>query len=465
MSTAMPRLTEALVAHAADLRYEDLSPKAVAAVKTFIMDGVSVGIAGSGPQVPLNQTVRDAAQTLGSGSGNDARVWVTGERLHASSAAMVNGFQIHNQEFDCVHMPAVVHPMAVVLSSLVTAAEQRGDVDGKRLIAAVAIAVDVATLIGISGRAPMRFFRPAMCGALGAVAGIAHLHQADEATLHRALGLTYSHLSGTMQAHVEGSPTLALQIAFNARAAITAWTLANHGFPAPHDWLEGPFGYLPLIEGAFDTRPALAALAAGDAQIEQVSHKVFPTGGAAHACLDMLRELRKREGLRIGDVKRIVLRAPPLVRRLVSRPYKAGMETSYARLCLPYLTGTMLIEGGVGLDAYSGEALADPVRAQFASRLQVEPNDCDDPNALVPQSLVVTTTDGRELHNHRDAALGSPERPLDRAQQLEKFHHCLDHAARPFDPARRADLLTVLDRLEALDDVRRLVDLLIVEAP
>ena len=465
MNEAMPRLTEALVAHAADLRYEDLSPATIAAAKTFIMDGVAVGIAGSGPQVPLNKVVRDSAQTLGSGSGNDARVWVTGERLHASSAAMVNGFQIHNQEFDCVHMPAVVHPMAVVLSSLVTAAEQMGGVDGKRLITAVVIAVDVATLIGISGRAPMRFFRPAMCGALGAVAGIAHLYEADEATVHRALGLTYSHLSGTMQAHVEGSPTLALQIAFNARAAITAWTLANHGFPAPSDWLEGQFGYFNLIEGAFDTRPALAALAAGDAQIEQVSHKVFPTGGAAHACLDMLRELREREGLRIGDIERIELRAPPLVRRLVSRPYKADMQTSYARLCLPYLTGTMLIEGRVGLDAYSAEALADPVRAEFASRLHVVPNDCEDPNALVPQSLVVTTTDGRELHNHRDAALGSPERPLDRNQQLDKFHHCLDHAARPFPPARRTELLTLLDQMEALDDVRRLVDLLIVEAP
>ena len=149
MSAPMPRLTEALVAHAADLRYEDLSPRTIAAARTFIMDGIAVGIAGSGPQVPLTTTVRDSAQALGAGSGNDARVWVTGERLHASSAAMVNGFQIHNQEFDCVHMPAVVHPMAVVLSSLVTAAEQRGGVDGKRLIAAVAIAVDVATLIGI----------------------------------------------------------------------------------------------------------------------------------------------------------------------------------------------------------------------------------------------------------------------------------------------------------------------------
>ena len=131
MSDKMPRLTEALVAHAADLRYEDLSPETINAAKTFIMDGIAVGIAGSGPQVPLNKTVRDSAHTLGSGCGTDARVWVTGERLHASSAAMVNGLQIHNQEFDCVHMPAVVHPMAVVLSSLVTAAEQRGGVDGK----------------------------------------------------------------------------------------------------------------------------------------------------------------------------------------------------------------------------------------------------------------------------------------------------------------------------------------------
>src|SRR5690606_35528715 len=223
---------------------------------------------------------------------------------------------------------------------------------------------------------------------------------------------------------------------------ITSWTLASHGFPAPHDWLEGPFGYLPLIEGAFDTRPALAALATGDAQIEQVSHKAFPTGGAAHASLDMLRQLRGRGALRSGGIARIELRAPPLVRRLVARPYKPGMEPGYARLCLPYLTGTMMIEGRVGLDAYAADALTDPVRAQFASRLHVVPNDCEEPNALVPQSLVVTTTDRRELHNHRPAALGSPAPPPDRAQQLDKFHHCLDHAARPFDSAHRAELLT-----------------------
>ena len=457
------RLTEALLAHAGTLRYEQLSPAVIAATKVFVMDSVAVGLSGSGPQVPLTATVRRSAAALG--TGIQARVWVTGEALPAANAAMVNGYQIHCQEFDCVHTPAVVHPMAVILSALVAAAEQRGRVDGKALITAINVAVDVATLLGISGRSPMRFFRPAMCGALGAAAGIAHLHGADEDTLRRALGLTYSHLSGTMQAHVEGSPTLALQIALNSRAALTCWELASNGFPAPREVLEGPFGYLPLIEGEYDTGPALAALAAGESQILQVSHKVFPTGGAAHAAQDMLAELRQREGLRLEDIEQIELRAPPLVRRLVSRPYQAGMETSYARLCLPYLLATLMTEGKVGLGAYAPQSLADPVRAEFATRLRVVANECQDPNALVPQSLMVTTFDGRQLHSHRDAALGSPQRPLSREQQFEKVHHCLDHTARPFDTERRTSLLSHFDQLEALDDVRQLVDLMIVEQP
>ena len=461
-------LTDALLRHAQTLRFEDLSADAVAATRVFLMDSLAVGISGSGPQVPLTAAIRASAASYG--AGNAARAWVTGERLPAASAAMVNGWQIHCQEFDCVHMPAVVHPMAVIASALMAAAEHKANtdtapVDGRALITALNVAVDVATLLGISGRAPMRFFRPAMCGALGATAGIAHLYGADAALLRNALGLTYSHLSGTMQAHVEGSPTLALQIALNSRAALSCWELARQGFPSPQHMLEGPFGYLPLIEGDFDTGPSLAKLAAGESQMLTVSHKVFPTGGAAHAAQDMLMELRTAHGLTLDNVARIELLAPPLVHRLVGRPYTAGMQTSYARLCLPFLLGTVLIDGKVGLSAYSDARLADEHLATFAPRVQLLPNDCSDPNALVPQSLRVSLHDGTVLHSHREAAIGSPQRPLTRDQQLEKFHHCLDHAARPFDAQQRSTLISHIDHLEDIADVRTLVDLLIVEAP
>ena len=351
---------------------------------------------------------------------------------------------------------------------MVAAAEQRANresvvIDGRTFITALNVAVDVASLLGISGRAPMRFFRPAMCGALGAVVSVARMHDADESTLRNALGLMYSHLSGTMQAHVEGSPALAIQVALNSRAALTCWELARSGFPAPQDMLEGQFGYLPLIEGEYDTAPSLAALERREAQILQVSHKVFPTGGAAHAAQDMLMELRDQARFSIDDIESIQLQAPPLVRRLVARPWRESMGASYARLCLPYLLGTLMLEGRVGLDAYAQEKLSDPRRREFAARVQVVSNTCDDPNALVPQSMTVTLRDGQVLHNRRDAAIGSPERPLSRTQQLDKFNHCLDHAARPFDGSRREAIISHIDQLEALDDVRNLVDLLIIE--
>jgi len=462
------RLTDALLRHAATLRHADLSEQTRAATRMFVLDTLAVGVAGSGSQVPLTEVVRRSAAS--DGRGDEARVWVTGEWLPASSAAMVNGWQIHNQEFDCVHMQAVVHPMAVIASALLAAIEQRARregtlTDGKALISALNVAVDVAVLLGRCARGPMRFFRPAMCGALGAAAGIAHLHAADELLLRRMLGLTYSHLSGTMQAHVEGSPALALQAGFNARAVLTCWELARGGFPAPREMLEGAFGYLPLYEGEFDTGPSLRALAEGEAQMEGISHKVFPTGGAAHAAQDMLMELRQRHDLSLDTVATIEVQAPPLVRRLVGREFVPDMEASDARLCLPFLLGTVLLDGKVGLSAFSPERRADPRLVAFAPKLTLVPNACTDPNALAPQSMRVTLHDGCELHSERDAVIGSPQQRLTRDQQLDKFHHCLDHAARPFDAARRHALIERVEQLEQVDDIRQLIDLLIVPIP
>ena len=78
-----------------------------------------------------------------------------------------------------------------------------------------------------------------MCGGLGATATLCKLAGLDEAATRDALGLAYSHLSGTMQAHIEGSPAVGLQVGLNARAAVTAFELARAGFPGPRDILEG----------------------------------------------------------------------------------------------------------------------------------------------------------------------------------------------------------------------------------
>jgi len=123
-----------------------------------------------------------------------------------AAAAMVNAYQMHALEFDCVHDGAVVHAMSAVLPCLVGCAERDGGVTGEALLRAAIAGIDVAVVLGLSSRAPMRFFRPANCSGFGAVAGLAVLLGLDERQTRDALGIYYGQCSGTMQAHLEASP-------------------------------------------------------------------------------------------------------------------------------------------------------------------------------------------------------------------------------------------------------------------
>jgi 2-methylcitrate dehydratase PrpD len=83
---------------------------------------------------------------------------------------LLNAYQIHCQEFDCLHEGAVLHAMATLLPVLLAEAQLRGDVSGKAFLAAVAAGVDVACTIGLASKQGLRFFRPATSGGFGAVA-------------------------------------------------------------------------------------------------------------------------------------------------------------------------------------------------------------------------------------------------------------------------------------------------------
>src|SRR5438552_9134345 len=236
-------IVDKIIAHLARVASGEMPDMAHQAAKAFIADTLGVGIAGAA--APWRRAVLDMA--AGSGRAAEATVWGTGERLPLLAVAMVNACQIHSQEFDCVHEGAVVHPMAAILPSLLGWAEREGCVSGDRLLLAVVAGVDVAVTLGLCSRAPMRFFRPANCGGFGAVAGLALLAGLDETQTRDALGIYYGQCAGTMQAHVEATPQLAMQMGFAARSAVTAIELARRGMPGPRVPISGQFGYFALF--------------------------------------------------------------------------------------------------------------------------------------------------------------------------------------------------------------------------
>jgi aconitate decarboxylase len=432
-------VVDKIVAHLARVAADGVPDAARAAAKAFIADTFAVGIAGA--SAPWRAAVLDMAK----GGPAEATVWGSGETLPLAAAAMVNAFQAHSQEFDPVHEGAVVHAMAAPLACALAWAETYSSVSGEALIRAVIAGVDVAATLGLCSRAPMRFFRPATCGGFGAVAALALLAGFDERQTRDALGIYYGECAGTMQAHIEASPQLAMQMGFAARNAVAATELARRGMPGPRAPVCGPFGYFALFDGAADLAPFDALGRAW--RICELSHKPFPTGRSTHGGIDGLQRLIAEHGVAASQVKAGRFVVPPLTHRLVGRPPEAGMTVAHARLCLPYCGAVCQRRGTVGLADFSPQALADPETLALARRLSVIADNNPDPNALTPQRVELDLADGRTLTCDVADVLGSPARPLSPETARAKFAAC-------GAPDALWDAVMVLERLS---DCRKLL--------
>ena len=454
-STVNSSAIDAILDHLTSVTYERLPDSSILAAKVFLKDSFAVALSGS--RVPTVAAVKQAVQ--GWGQGQQAQVWATGEWLPAGNAALINGFQIHNQEWDAVHEKAVVHPMATIVSALVAYAQQH-ELTGKQLLLGLILAVDVATLIGSCVTSGLRFFRPACCGALGVAAGISAMLGLSREQTHQALGIAYSQLSGTMQAHVEGSPMLAMQIGINARAAMHAVDLARAGFTGPKDILEGPFGYFKLYEQSYQLSELFDRLGRQH-QIEHISHKPYPTGRAGHGAVDAILTLQQQHGFSAADIDQIHITAPPLILRLVDRPVRADMDSSYAKLCQGYIAACALLHGQVSVTDFDEAALRDSERLALANRVSMALSDCSDPNALAPIDVKLRLKGGSELGLFLPAVLGHPQRPLSPDQQQQKFLAAVASCVVPYSPQDWQQLINAIDQLEQLANSSDLVSLLI----
>lgn len=447
-------VTDAVLAHALRMREDELPAQVAAAARMLLVDAIGVGIAGS--TTPESSVVLGVAR--GWGAGEEAGVWgVGGRRLPAVNAALVNAHQMHCLEFDAIHEPAVVHPMTVVFPVL-AAWVQRSAAHGVRLsgrdfVKAVAVGVDIAGGLGDVTTSPLQFFRPATAGGLASIAALAVAARADPAIVTGAFGVAYGGISGTMQAHQEGAQVLALQVGFNARAALSSWDLAMAGFSGPRRVLEGDFGYFRLIEAA--GRPDLLAASLGTQwEVERTSIKPFPSGRATHGVLDAVLTLQERHGFAVDDVAAVHASVPSMVDTLVGRSVSDDLSPGEARLCLRYLVAYALREHGVELGAYAESALRDSALLDLARRVVVARDDNPDPNAFDPQTVRLRLHSGQEYEMTLACSLGSPGRPLTTAQLEGKFGANLDVAGRSDDADRLLDLANgVLE----LDDVSVLI--------
>ena len=442
--------------HIQKSNFENLDNQTINKIKVFLLDSLGVGIAGS-----TGANLSELKKVANSWSkGNEYTVLGTWENYSRDTATLINAYQIHCLEFDCIHEGAVVHPMAAILSSLLAHCETLNNegrhINGKEFLLALALGVDIASFLGISAKGELKFFRPATASGFGAIAALSKIQKFSLEEIHNALGIMYSQTCGNMQSHVEGVPILGLQVGFNAKAALSSMDLTLAGFPGPKRVFNGEHGYFKLIENDnFDTR-YLQDNIGKIWMVNQLAHKPYPSGRLTHGLVHTIKNLKLKYGLNKDEINSIECLVPPGVYKLVARPLIDNLTTNYAKLCAKFVGASYMINDHLDIDSFTDQKyLTNAETLEFARKITMIKNENLDQKVLTPQKFTVKLTNNKKIEINLDYVYGHPKAALSESEYLEKFHKCCLSSTKKI-PKNKID--EMIDFILDLENQKNVID-------
>ena len=347
-------------------------------------------------------------------------------RLSASAAAFVNGTAAHGEDFDDTFEGGPVHAGAVIVPAVLAACE-RHNPDGRTALTGIAVGTEVLCRLSlVVPKAVHRagFHPTAIFGAMGAAAGVGAALGLNARQIVDALGIAGSMAGGIIEYLAEGAWTKRLHAGWAAQSGIRAALLARQGFVGPRTVFEGVHG---LFHGFAHTTDGDYDALTGDFGkrwvTDTLAFKPYPCGTMAQPYIDCARRLAAR-GIKPENVEAILCEvAEGTVHRLwepladKQRP-RSGYAAKFA---VPYLLATGFVHGGVGLGAFTEQAIRDARVLALAAKVRF----VIDPDNPYPNNytghLKATLKDGSVIEERQPYLRGGTQEPLTRQDVIDKF--------------------------------------------
>jgi 2-methylcitrate dehydratase PrpD len=369
--------------------------------------------------------------------------------LSAAGAAFVNGTAAHGEDFDDTFEGGPVHTGAVIVPAVLAACE-RHKRDGKAALIGIAVGCEVMCRLSVVVQKAVHkagFHPTAIFGVMGAAAGVAAALGLNAKQTVDALGIAGSFASGIIEYLAEGAWTKRLHPGWAAQSGYRAALLARGGFLGPRTVFEGTHG---LFHGfAHTTQGDYAALEDFGTRwvIETLAFKPYPCGTMAHPYIDCARRLAAR-GIKADEIKEMVCEVAEGTVHRLWEPLAAKQRppNGYAaKFSTPFILASGFVRGGVGLDAFTEEAVRDEAVLALASKVSyvVDPNN-PYPNAFTGHIRAVLK-DGRVIEERQPHFRGGANEPLTRDDIADKFILNTRHGG--WDEARAKAALKLLTKL------------------
>jgi 2-methylcitrate dehydratase PrpD len=429
-------------------RTRDLPRDVLHAASRCVVDWTAATIPG-GLRPPATLFAAALGDEVGAGS---AVLIPSGQKAGARAAALINGCAAHTIEFDDIYRDALFHPGAPAIGAGLAIAQDR-HADGDLFLRSVIAGYELSTRIGVVVQPSHYNFWHATgtLGCFGAAAATATVLGLDSERCAHAIATSATLAAGLQQAFRSHSMSKPLHAGRAAETGLLAALGAERGVTGALDILEGPRGFGAAMSNSPDFSRVLDAV--DTFNIPHTTFKAYAACGHTFAAIDAMRELRAQYGLTASNVERIEIATYAKALEVAGNP---DPRTAYeAKFSLPYSVAVTLATGSARLDAFTEERLQDDGIRSLVRRtdLKVDPQAESAYPRQRAATVIVRTTDGRQLSAYAPTRKGDPDNPLTDEELSEKF---LELVGPVLGTAEARELLTVLWRVDALGDVAAL---------
>jgi len=446
-----------------DTNYENLPAEVVKATKRLFMDGLGVGLAGSAEAgvSELIDIVRDWD------GRKESTVWVYGDRLPCVSAAQANATMIHALDYDDTHDVAILHASSVAVPTALAIAEKLGGVDGKRLITAVALAVDLAARLCLANKVSVfdrGWHYTVLHGNFSAAAIAGKLLGLDEETLVSAFGLAYHQAGGNLQCLHDGTLAKRAGPGFAARNGIMAVLMAQKGITGAKNVLQGRDGLFNVYHRGDYNPEVLTANLGEKFEVVNLSFKPYPCCRNTNPPIDATLAMVGEYNIKAEDVDSVTVYVGKGAMGLVCEPLNTKQNPSTtvdAQFSIPWTVASAIVQGKVGIAEFTPQAIKDKAVLTLSNKVTPKLDESLNRMGVSPAIVEIKTKDGKVYSKRVDTPYGSPENPMSMDAMAAKLRDCASHAAKPLSQKNVEKLIQLVSQLEAVSDVEEVVRLLV----
>ncbi len=446
--------TEKIVRFVLDIGFKDIPREALELSKRLFLD--CMGSALAAVVEPAGRIVQEYVREIG--ATEEARLIGTSTKTSAPNAAFANGVMAHAISFDD---SGPSHPTVTILPVLLALGEKY-KFSGRELLTAQVLGYDVflrfnaatkrAAAIRLSGWHPTGFF-----GTVAASAMTAKLLGLDVNTTRIALGIASS-LSGGLSQNI-GTMGMPLHAGNAARNGMVSALLAQKGFTADDEILEGQFGLLNALCGrdAYSIEELTANLGDPFKVISPgINIKFYPSCWAHHRAVDAMLHLVEKYHFSADEVESI--ECDLLVDKPIGRYINPETDLQ-AKYSVGYNLAIALLDGKVGIEQFFPEKILDAKTQELLARVKHVPQKLSEEG---PDKHIVRVRlkDGREYSHGVEHCKGEAEaKPLSKDELLKKYRTC---ARRVLSEDKVERSIQIINTLEDTGNIDELMDIVTV---